>query len=316
MTSPDLERPRYMISIAAELRRHAPADAACVRAEGPRAPQAHGGQHAALLGAGRRAAEADPAADDGAGPQPRGRRAGAPPRGRRSGARRRRSTGSSAAAATRSPTCTATTGATSFSIASRHPRHERTHGLQQADRQEPGGRRCRAGACAPCRQPGDPSRAPAARAARPGAAAHDRRARRLLARRAARTGGGAARVAALHAGRREPPAADLERIPQGARPRFRGSAVYGGRVRLDGAPLARTRGSRAQRAPCCAQGGARRPAGHVAGPGGHLRGAREVRSRPDRAGPSRASSTRSSAATTRSAASSRCCRAAPRTTRC
>ena len=45
-------------------------------------------------------------------------------------------------------------------------------------------------------------------------------------------------------------------------------------------------------------------------------GPREVRPRPHRGGPRRASSTRSSAATRRSAASSRCCRAAPRTTRC
>ncbi len=51
-------------------------------------------------------------------------------------------------------------------------------------------------------------------------------------------------------------------------------------------------------------------------PGGQVPGAREVRPRPDRAGPQRASSTRSSAATRRSAASSRCCRGAPRTTRC
>ena len=51
-------------------------------------------------------------------------------------------------------------------------------------------------------------------------------------------------------------------------------------------------------------------------PEADLRGAREVRPRPDRARRARASSTRSSAATRRSAASSRCCRAAPRTTRC
>ena len=49
---------------------------------------------------------------------------------------------------------------------------------------------------------------------------------------------------------------------------------------------------------------------------GQVPGAREVRPRPDRGAPSRASSTRSSAATTRSAASSRSSAAAPRTTRC
>ena len=47
-----------------------------------------------------------------------------------------------------------------------------------------------------------------------------------------------------------------------------------------------------------------------------LPGAREVRPRPDRATPARASSTRSSAATRRSAASSRCSAAGPRTTPC
>ena len=51
-------------------------------------------------------------------------------------------------------------------------------------------------------------------------------------------------------------------------------------------------------------------------PEGDLPGAGEVRPRPDRSSPRRASSIRSSAATRRSAASSRCCRAAPRTTRC
>ena len=65
-----------------------------------------------------------------------------------------------------------------------------------------------------------------------------------------------------------------------------------------------------------AAGGARRPARHPPEPRDDLPVAGEVRPRPDRAGPRRASSTRSSAATRRSAASSRCCRGAPRTTRC
>src|SRR5439155_6878285 len=53
-----------------------------LRAEGARAAEAHGRQHAALFGARHRAAAPDPAADDGDRAQPRRRRAGAPPRGR------------------------------------------------------------------------------------------------------------------------------------------------------------------------------------------------------------------------------------------
>ena len=62
--------------------------------------------------------------------------------------------------------------------------------------------------------------------------------------------------------------------------------------------------------------GARQSARHQPEPRRDLPGAGEVRPRPDRDGPARTSSTRSSAATRRSAASSRCCRGAPRTTRC
>src|SRR5688500_6644577 len=62
-------------------RRHAPADAAHVRGEGPRAAEADAGQHAPLLGGRSPAAAADPAADDGARAQPRRRRARAPARG-------------------------------------------------------------------------------------------------------------------------------------------------------------------------------------------------------------------------------------------
>ena len=66
-------------------------------------------------------------------------------------------------------------------------------------------------------------------------------------------------------------------------------------------------------------GAARRagqPPGDHARPRADLPGAGQVRARPDRGGPRRASSTRSSGATRRSGGSSRCCRAAPRTTRC
>ena len=54
--------------------------------------------------------------------------------------------------------------------------------------------------------------------------------------------------------------------------------------------------------------GAGQPPRHQPEPRGPVPGAREVRPRPHRGGPRRASSTRSSAATRRSAASSRCCR--------
>src|ERR1041385_3147581 len=62
-------------------RRHAPADAAHVRAEGPRPAAAHRREHAPLLGGRPRAAAADPEADDSARAQPGRRRGGARPRG-------------------------------------------------------------------------------------------------------------------------------------------------------------------------------------------------------------------------------------------
>ena len=65
-----------------------------------------------------------------------------------------------------------------------------------------------------------------------------------------------------------------------------------------------------------ARRGPRQPARHRPEPRGQVPGARALRPRPDRSSPARTSSIRSSAATRRSAASSRCCRAAPRTTRC
>ena len=58
------------------------------------------------------------------------------------------------------------------------------------------------------------------------------------------------------------------------------------------------------------------PPGHHGRPRADLPGAGQVRAGPDRGSPRRASSTRSSGATRRSAGSSRCSRAGPRTTRC
>ena len=83
-------------------RRHAPADAADLRAEGPRAAEAHRRQHAALLRRRRRAAAADPAADDRDRPQPRRRRAVLAPRGRARSGCAAGSTGWSARCARRS----------------------------------------------------------------------------------------------------------------------------------------------------------------------------------------------------------------------
>ena len=57
--------------------RHAPPDAPHLRAEGSGTSEADGRQHAALLGRGSRAAAHHPAADDGAGIEPRGSRVGA-----------------------------------------------------------------------------------------------------------------------------------------------------------------------------------------------------------------------------------------------
>src|SRR3954470_5488854 len=62
-------------------RRHAPADAAHVRAEGPRPAEAHGREHAPLLGGRPRAPAPDPEADGRARAQPRRRRGRARARG-------------------------------------------------------------------------------------------------------------------------------------------------------------------------------------------------------------------------------------------
>ena len=75
-----------------------------------------------------------------------------------------------------------------------------------------------------------------------------------------------------------------------------------GRVRLDRAPAARARRRPARRAAREDQGGARRPARHLAGSRGHLPGAREVRPRPDRGGRAGQARPGRSAATRRSAA--------------
>ena len=105
-------------------------------------------------------------------------------------------------------------------------------------------------------------------------------------------------------------------VLEGARQGVRRGEEAAGRLRVDRAPAARARRRAARAARGEDQGGARRPARHLAGSRGHLPGAREVRPRPHRGGGGRASSTRSSAATRRSAASSRCSRAARRTTPC
>ena len=111
------DRPRYMISVAAEMVGMHPQTLADLRAEGPRAAEAHRRQHAALLGRRCRAAAADSAADHGGRPQSRGRRARAAARGR---ARAACVAGSSAwrrRCGAPSTTCTAPIGARSSSTA-------------------------------------------------------------------------------------------------------------------------------------------------------------------------------------------------------
>ena len=121
--------------------------------------------------------------------------------------------------------------------------------------------------------------APAGRAPRPGAAAD---AARGAGGRGARQGGGRSRAAALAPGRGAA-ARRLDRVLPRPRPRRGGDAQARGRVRLDGAPAARARRRASRRAAREAEGGARRPARHVAGSRRHVPGAREVRPRPDRA---------------------------------
>ncbi len=135
-----------------------------------------------------------------------------------------------------------------------------------------------------------------------------------------RAGGQGARPAPAPApGQRRRRAGALARRPR--RPRGGGPEPPrpGRRLRLGRAPPAgpgrpdrRDQGRAVDRA----AERAGQPPGHHGRPRADLPGAGQVRPGPDRGGPRRASSTRSSAATRRSAGSSRCCRAAPRTTRC
>ena len=78
------DRPRLMISVAAELAGMHPQTLASLRGEGARPARADARRDPALLRGRHRAAAADPAADDEARAQPRGRRARAAPRGRAS----------------------------------------------------------------------------------------------------------------------------------------------------------------------------------------------------------------------------------------
>ena len=99
----------------------------------------------------------------------------------------------------------------------------------------------------------------------------------------------------------------------------RDPARPGRRLRLGRAPPAgpgrRNRGHQGRPADRPARR-ARQPPGDDGRPRADVPGAGQVRPRPHRGGPRRASSTRSSGATRRSAGSFRSCRAAPRTTRC
>ena len=290
MGTQDYERPRYMISVAAELVGMHPQTLRIYESKGLVRPGPHARRDAALLRARPRPAAADPAADDRARAQPRRRRARDRARGRdREDARALRPARAGDARGDRAR-CTASTGATSWSTASRADSRQggSSDGLQQADDQVAGGGRRRAGARAPPRQPRALPRAPAARAARPGAAARARR----VGRRAARRGRGEARDQKPRIeGTTQQPSASAA-VLEGARPCRRRGEEARGRVRLDRAPAARARRRPARRAAREDQGGARRPAGHLAGPRGHLPGAGEVRPRPDRGAPRAASSTR------------------------
>src|SRR5580765_3894503 len=111
---------------------------------------------------------------------------------------------------------------------------ERNHGFQQADDQEPGGGRRRAGARAPVRQPRALPRAPAARAPRPGAATGAR----ARSRRTARRDRGEARREAADGGDGAA-ARRLGGLLARARSRGGRDQEARGRVRLDRAPAAR-----------------------------------------------------------------------------
>ena len=156
--------------------------------------------------------------------------------------------------------------------------------FNRADDQEPGGGRGRAGARAAQRQPRDLPRAPAARAARPGAAAArslgpsalTSPAPRRRARRAAAAVQGAAQQPQVSA-------AAFSRVLDRAVDEAKRDR---GRLRLDRAPAAGARRRPARRAARVDQGGARRPARHLARiPEGTYQALQEVRPRPDRARP-------------------------------
>ena len=194
----------------------------------------------------------------------------------------------------------AATGATSCRVTARRPviRRRTLMDFDKLTLEVAGGRRRRAGAGAPPRQPRALSRAPAARAARPGAAA----AARSRRGRAARAGRGDAarrsRRSRARSSSRSVSAAFSRVLDKAEDEAKRLEDDYVSTehllLALDVVPRDELLGAD--------QGGARRPARHVAGSGGHVPGAREVRPRPDRGRRGRASSTRSSAATRRSAA--------------
>ena len=300
------DRPRYMISVAAELVGMHPQTLRIYEAKGLVTPAAHARQHAALLRGRPRAAAADPAADDRARAQPRRRRARAAARGRAAAAcsaRMERLEREMRDEIRRRPPPVPARARALPTDRSRPPTEEDDDGLQQADDQE---RRRRS-------PPRRSSRAAAAtRSSTPSTCCSrcsTRSCRSTLVERAAPPSALRAEAEA-RAARSSRPSQGAAQQPQAvggvlaacSTSAFDEAQQARGRVRLDRAPAARARRRPARRAARRAQGGARRPARHVAGSRGHLPGAREVRPRPDRARRGRASSTRSSAATRRSAA--------------
>ena len=165
------EHPRYMISVAAELVGMHPQTLRIYEAKGLVRPKRTAGNTRLYSDADVERLRLIQRLTTDLGPQPRGRRARAPPRGRAAadapparshGARDARGDRPGAQAVPPRPRALpagATTDVEGTTV----------DGLQQADDQEPGGGRRSAGARAPPWQSRDLSRAPAARAARPGA---------------------------------------------------------------------------------------------------------------------------------------------------
>ena len=250
-------------------------------------------QHAPLLRRRPRAAAADPAADDRARAQPRRRRARAPPRGRaRSAARAARA--ARAPDARGDPEVHRSTGATSCSTEPAQPsrRNDRgndRHGLQQADAQEPGGGRRRAGARAP--RAATPRSIPSTCCSRCSTRSCFAELVQRPPTRCAPRPRRAARPTAIQGAAAA--AAGLGRVLARARPRRR-RARASSRTTTSRPSTCCSRSTPSPRDELLAvdQGGARRPARHLAGSRGHLPGAREVRPRPDRGRRGRASSTR------------------------